>query len=76
MGQVTIYLDDAHEQRLRKAAESAGVPVSRWLAALVEQHTRTEWPAEVREAVGSWPDAPDADTLRSSLGQDVPREPL
>lgn len=48
MGQVTIYLDDAHEARLRKVAEDAGMPVSRWVAALIEQYTRTEWYAKAQ----------------------------
>ncbi len=76
MAQVTIYLDEAHERRLRKAAEDAGMPVSRWVAALIERYTRTEWPAEVRDAAGSWPDAPDAVSLRNPSGRDVPRESL
>ncbi len=76
MGQVTIYLEDSHEQRLRKAAQDAGMPVSRWVAALIERYTRTEWPAEVSEAAGSWPDAPDAETLRNSSGNDIRRESL
>ncbi|MFB6259558.1 MAG: CopG family transcriptional regulator, partial [Thiohalorhabdaceae bacterium] len=28
MGQITIYLDDATERRLRSAAEGEGLPVS------------------------------------------------
>lgn len=76
MGQITIYLDENHEKRLRKAAGEAGVPVSRWVAALIEQHTRTEWPASVREAAGAWPDAPDAAILRDVTSRDVPRESL
>jgi len=40
MGQVTIYLDDENEKRLKAAAKAAGVPVSRWVASLVEEKTR------------------------------------
>jgi hypothetical protein len=76
MAQVTIYLDDSHERRLRKAAKDAGIPVSRWVAALIERYTRTEWPAEVSESAGSWPDAPEAEALRISSGDDVPRDSL
>lgn len=75
MAQVTIYLDDSHERRLREAAKDAGMPVSRWVAALIDRYIRTEWPAEVSEAAGSWPDAPDAEALRDSLGDDIRREP-
>ena len=54
MGQVTIYLDDESERRLKSAAAAAGVPVSRWVAALIESKTRTEWPESVRQLVGAW----------------------
>ncbi|MFA7567278.1 MAG: hypothetical protein WCY01_09655 [Alkalispirochaeta sp.] len=76
MAQITIYLDNKNEERLRKAAEEAGMSVSRWVAALIEEHTRVQWPAEVRESAGSWPDAPNSETLRKNMGTDVPRESL
>lgn len=76
MAQVTIYLDDEHEKKLREAARDAGVPVSRWIAGLIERHTRTQWPESVRESAGNWPDAPEPTELRNGVGHDVPREPL
>ena len=76
MGQITIYLDNDHEHRLRTAAHDAGIPVSRWVAMLIETHTLTRWPAEVRESAGSWPNAPDAAEMRNHQGIDTPREPL
>ncbi|MFP4377730.1 MAG: hypothetical protein ACLFP4_11860 [Spirochaetales bacterium] len=75
-GQITIYLDKDIEQRLRKAARDAGIPVSRCVASVIEQHTRTEWPTAVRDAAGSWPDLPDEAAIRQSTATDVPREPL
>ncbi len=74
MGQVTIYLDEESERRLKSAAAAAGVPVSRWVAQLVREKTRTEWPADVRELAGAWQDFPDAEELRRSVGTDLPRE--
>ena len=64
MAQITIYLDDAAERRVKAAARKAGVWVSRWVAELVENRTRTEWPAEVLELAGAWPDFPDLEDLR------------
>jgi hypothetical protein len=32
MGQVTIYLDDETETRVRDPAESNGVSISKWIA--------------------------------------------
>jgi len=73
MAQVTIYLDDAAERRVKAAARKAGVSVSRWVAELVENRTRTDWPAEARELAGAWPDFPDLAEIRPSTGQDKPR---
>lgn len=76
MGQVTIYLDDESEKSLRAAAAASGVPVSRWIAELIKEKTRTDWPKEVRDLAGAWPDFPDEAELRPDGGSDVPREPL
>jgi hypothetical protein len=76
MAQVTIYLDDAAERRVKAAARKAGVSVSRWVADLVENRTRTEWPAEVLELGGAWPDFPEPEELRAKIGKDKRRERL
>jgi len=76
MGQVTIYLDDESETRLKAAARAEGVPVSRWLARLVREKTRTEWPASVKAMAGAWDDFPESEELRSAQGEDIPREPF
>lgn len=70
MGQVTIYLDDELEARLKTAAAGARISTSRWIADLVRERLRTEWPMEVRELAGSWGDFPDADDLRHDVGHD------
>jgi hypothetical protein len=76
MAQVTLYLDEETKKRMRKAAKAAGVSQSRWLAELVRLETANEWPAEVRELAGAWPDFPEAEELRRSSGRDVRRERL
>ncbi len=76
MAQVTIYLNDAAEKRVKLAARKAGVSVSRWIAGLVENRTRTEWPAEARELAGAWPDFPDLKEIRPFTSKDVGRARL
>ncbi|ADC72035.1 conserved hypothetical protein [Thioalkalivibrio sp. K90mix] len=75
MGQVTIYLDNEHEQRLKRAARSAGIPVSRYVARLVEENTRTEWPDSIRAMAGQWQDFPTIEELRDTP-PDSPRGTL
>ena len=67
MGQVTIYLDDATEDRARAAARAEGVPLSKWIAERIRKPTHGEWPAAVRALAGAWPDLPSADQIRASL---------
>ena len=73
MGQITIYLDDQSEKRLKSAATSEGIPVSRWIARLVREKTRTEWPETVRSLAGAWSDFPMSESLRNDA-TDTPRE--
>ena len=74
MGQVTIYLDDESEKRLKAAAAAAGVPVSRWVSALIQNRTRTQWPESARQLVGGWKDFPELTELRGDTAEDVARE--
>jgi hypothetical protein len=76
MGQITIYLDDESERSLRSAAEAAGIPVSRWVADLIQEKTRSQWPDNVREMAGAWSDFPEPDALRHSSADDTGREEL
>lgn len=76
MSQVTIYLDEDTDRRMRKAARQAGLSRSQWLARLIREKTLNEWPDEVREAAGSWGDFPDIDELRQGQKTDLPRESL
>ncbi len=76
MGQVTIYLDDLLLARTRAAADAAGLSVSAWLARLVRERTRTEWPDDVAALAGAWRDLPTAEELRAAQAEDTPREAL
>jgi len=77
MGQVTIYLDNETEDKLKKAAKSSQVSVSRLVADMIRKHVRTEWPQHVVELAGSWKESfPSVEELRSNNGTDSPREQL
>jgi hypothetical protein len=73
MTQVTIYLDDASQRRVRAAARIDGVSISRWIADLIQSRTRTDWPAEARELAGAWPDFPDLREIRPVRSKDQSR---
>jgi hypothetical protein len=73
---LTIYLTDDAERRVREAAKTAKVSVSKWVAVRVAQSVETSWPPEFLALAGAFPDFPDADELRRGYGEDVPREGL
>lgn len=58
MSQITLYLDDETEVLLRHCAQSAGLSNSKWVANLIRQYTKTQWPAEILQLAGAFPDFP------------------
>ncbi len=77
MGQVTIYLDGKTEMKMKKAAKSSSLSVSKWVAGIIEEKTATEWPQDITRLAGSWKeDFPEMDEIRDGQGQDYPREDL
>ncbi|MBN2706317.1 MAG: CopG family transcriptional regulator [Deltaproteobacteria bacterium] len=77
MGQVTIYIDNSIETRMKEAAKSSHLSVSKWVAKIIEEKIATEWPQDIIKLAGSWKDDfPTLEELRSSLAQDSPREGL
>ncbi len=76
MGQVTLYIDNETEEKLKAAAKAAGVSQSRWVADLIREKTATEWPASVVQLAGAWAedDFPSLEEIRRGLPPDLPRE--
>lgn len=76
MAQITLYIDDATQQRLREAAEQRKVSQSQFVADLIRKATAArEWPPEVLALAGAIPDFPLAEELRAGMPPDAPREP-
>lgn len=76
MSQITIYLDDAIERKVRRGAKAEGVSVSKWIAQKIESSERDVWPAHVLESFGTWDDVPDVSVIRSAYGKDARRTRL
>lgn len=76
MGQVTIYLDDEIEAKMRAAAQSENLSQSKWVAQLIKEKTLDQWPESVVKLAGTWDDIPTTEEIRSSSGVDAIREKL
>lgn len=73
MAQITLYIDDATQARLRDAAARRSVSQSQYVADLIRRATAPEWPAEVLALAGAVPDFPLADELRAGQPPDAER---
>jgi hypothetical protein len=77
MGQVTIYLDNETENRMKHAARTNQISVSKWVADLIKEKISTQWPQDVANLAGSWKeDFPSLSEIRSIQGEDAEREVL
>ena len=74
MAQVTIYLPNDLETTIKATAKSLNLSISKFITSLLEEKVRNEWGSDVRKLSGTWNDFPTLDAIRSSEGQDVPRE--
>ena len=77
MGQVTIYLDNETETKMKKAARTNQISVSKWVADLIKEKISTQWPQDVANLAGSWKeDFPSLSEIRSTQSEDSDREVL
>ena len=76
MAQITLYIDEATQVRLREAAASRKVSQSQFVAELIRGATSTDWPPEVLALAGSVPDFPLAEELRAGQPPDAERVSL
>ena len=76
MGQVTIYLEDEIEAKMRDAAKSMHLSQSKWIANLIKEKVADEWPESVLKLAGAWKDLPTVEEIRSTQDSDAVREEL
>jgi hypothetical protein len=76
MAQITLYIDDQLQARLRDVAEQRKVSQSQFVADLIRTATSGRWSQEVLDMAGAAPDFPLADELRAGLLPDPPRDGL
>ncbi len=77
MGQITIYLDNEIEYKMRSAAEANQLSVSKWIANAIKEQVLTEWPQDVVDLAGSWQDDfPTLQEIRATYTTDSYREEL
>ncbi len=76
MGQVTIYLEDEIEAKMRSASKSVNLSQSKWIANIIKEKVVDEWPSSVRDLAGAWEDFPSLEDIRDFPDSDAPREEM
>ena len=76
MGQITIYMDDDLEARIRAEAKALHISQSKLVAGLIREKIAQKWPPSIAKLAGAWKDLSTAKETRVSLGQDVSREEI
>lgn len=59
MAQVTIYINNELESKIKNKALSLNISISKFIAKILEQKIDNEWNADVKELAGSWKDFPE-----------------
>ena len=76
MGQITIYLDDDTEKKMKRIIKKKRISKSRWVSDLIREKTEVSWPDHIVSLVGAWPDFPTAEEIRKRSGKDLKRRTI
>lgn len=76
MPELTFFLDDETDRRVRDAARAAGLSCGQWLTYLVRVETREAWSVAARCLAGSIPEFPLGADFDRCSGGDLSRERL
>ena len=74
MAQVTIYIPNELESRIKEKASSLNISISKFISTLLEQKVQNEWSLSSRKLAGAWDDFPTLQEIRANQGQDAVRE--
>ena len=74
MSQITLYLDEATQALVDRAAVAHGMSKSRWVAEIIRKNAAHEWPKECLDMAGRFADFPlQTEANVSGKTADIPR---
>jgi len=77
MAQVTIYMNDQIESKVKKLAKSMNLSISKYISTILEQKTADSWDSNTKKLSGAWDDFSSIDEIRSNENiEDSKREPF
>lgn len=77
MSQVTIYLNNDLEEKMKRAAKASSLSLSKWITKIIEEKISEEWSQDILDLAGAWEnDFPTIEEIRAPYLNDVEREEL
>jgi len=74
MAQVTIYMSNNLESKIKNIANSLNISISKFIANILEQKVQNEWNINTKKLAGSWDDFPTLEEIRDTKIQNIQRE--
>ena len=73
MAQITIYIDNKLEEKIKEIAKNTGQSISKYISSAVELKLNNAWDEDIKNLSGSWSDFPTLKDIRSGV-KDIKRE--
>ena len=73
MAQITIYIDNNLEERIKEIAKNTGQSISKYISNAIVQKLNNSWNEDIKNLSGSWSDFPSIEEIRSNT-KDIKRE--
>jgi len=74
MAQITIYIPNDLEKKIKEQANSLNISISKFISTLLEQKVQNEWSNSSRKLAGAGDDFPILQEIRTNQGEDTIKE--
>jgi len=74
MAQVTIYIPNDLEKKIKQKAKELNISISKFITTLLQQKVNDSWSSDTKKLAGSWDSFIDAKELREVKAKDIKRE--
>lgn len=74
MAQITIYINNDLESKIKEIANSLDTSISKYISTVIEKNISNNWNPKIKNLAGSWSDFPAIEEIRSDNAHDAKRE--
>ncbi len=74
MAQITIYINNDLESKVKEIANSQEISISKYISTLIERNINNNWNPKIKNLAGSWSDFPTIEEIRNNDTLDAQRE--